>query len=178
MRVLSRVLSGVLWFCMAAPALAATSAPEPAKPVEAASFYAGRWYEIGRTPKSFNKDCVAGTTDFLTRDGGLYEQDGCRDKTPDGKEESIGGPVKILNAAANKVDVAYRALFGFVPIHVQNWVLDHGEGWAILATPDMSEVHLYSREAHPDLALVERMTKQIRALGYGGVLDFPAQARP
>jgi lipocalin len=38
----------------------APKAPEPAKPVDAASFYAGRWYEIGRTPKSFNAGCVAG----------------------------------------------------------------------------------------------------------------------
>jgi lipocalin len=28
----------------------APKAPEPAKPVDAASFFAGRWYEIGRTP--------------------------------------------------------------------------------------------------------------------------------
>jgi apolipoprotein D and lipocalin family protein len=27
-------------------------APEPAKPVDAASFYTGRWYEIGRTPRA------------------------------------------------------------------------------------------------------------------------------
>jgi apolipoprotein D and lipocalin family protein len=42
----------------------ASKAPEPAKPVDAASVFAGRWYEIGRTPKSFNKDCVAGTTNY------------------------------------------------------------------------------------------------------------------
>ena len=44
----------------------APKAPEPAKPVDAASFYAGRWYEIGRTPKSFNAGCVAGYTDYQT----------------------------------------------------------------------------------------------------------------
>jgi apolipoprotein D and lipocalin family protein len=153
-------------------------APQPAKPVEAASFWAGRWYEIGRTPKSFNRDCVAGVTDFQMKDGGLYELDACHDKTPDGKEETIGGPVKILNPGQNsKVDVAYRALFGFVPIHVENWVLDHAEGWAILGTPDMSEVHLYTREPHPSAALVDRLSKEVRDLGYAGELQLPAQTK-
>ena len=62
----------------------APRAPEPAKPVDAASFYAGRWYEIGRTPMSLTDGCVAGYTDYQSKDGGLYERDACRDKTPAG----------------------------------------------------------------------------------------------
>ncbi len=165
----------------AGPAIAADApkAPQPAKLVDASSFYAGRWYEIGRTPKSFNKDCVAGTTDFQNKDGGLYEQDACHDKTPDGKEEAIGGPLKILNPGQDsKVDVAYRAIFGFVPIHREYWVLDHTEAWSIMGSPDLSEVNLYTRDPHPDPALVEKMTKEIRDLGYAGELQFPAQAGP
>jgi apolipoprotein D and lipocalin family protein len=46
-------------------------APEPAKPVEASSFYAGRWYEIGRTPMRLTDGCVAGYTDYQPKDGGL-----------------------------------------------------------------------------------------------------------
>lgn len=154
-------------------------APEPAKPVDATSFYAGRWYEIGRTPKSFNKGCVAGTTDFQTKDGGLYERDACHDKMPDGKEEEIGGPLKILNPGPNsKVDVAYRAIFGFVPIHREYWVLDHTDGWFIIASPDMTEVNLYTRDPRPASALVEHMTKEIKDLGYAGELEFPAQSAP
>jgi hypothetical protein len=79
----------------------APKAPEPAKPVDAASFYAGRWYEIGRTPKSFNAGCVAGFTDYQTKGGALSERDGCHDKTPDGKEEVLDGQMKVLNPGAN-----------------------------------------------------------------------------
>ena len=46
----------------AAYGAAAPRAPEPARPVDAASFYAGLWYEFARTPKSFNAGCVAGVT--------------------------------------------------------------------------------------------------------------------
>lgn len=154
----------------------APKAPEPAKPVDAGAFFAGRWYEIGRTPKSFNKDCVAGTTDFQMKDGGLYEADACHDKTPDGKEETIGGAMKILNPGQNsKIDVAYH--LAFIPVHVENWVLDHAEGWMILGTPDMAEVHIYTREPHPEPALIDRLSKQVRDMGYTGELQMPAQIK-
>ncbi len=157
----------------------APKAPQPDKAVDAASFYAGRWYEVGRTPKSFNKDCVAGTTDFQNRDGGLYESDACHDKTPDGKEETIGGPLKILNPGQNsKVDVAYRAIFGFVPIHREYWVLDHTDGWSIMGNPDLTEVNLYTRDPRPEPAFVEKLTKEIKEMGYTGQLEFPAQGAP
>jgi apolipoprotein D and lipocalin family protein len=161
----------------AAAGAAAPRAPEPAKPVDAASFFAGRWYEMGRTPKSFNAGCVAGVTDYQRADGGIAERDACHDKTPDGKEESIGGPLKILNPGANtKVDVAYRALGGLFPIHREYWVLDHTDDWFIIASPDMKEVNLYTREPKPAQALVDKMTKQIKDLGYAGPLEFPTQA--
>lgn len=155
----------------------APKAPEPAKPVDAASFYAGRWYEIGRTPKSFNAGCVAGFTDYTNRDGALSERDGCHAKTPDGKEESLTGQMKIMNPGQNtKVHATYRAMFGLVPISRDYWVLDHSESWAIMASPDMTDVSLYTREPRPAPALVEKLTRQIKALGYAGQLEFPAQS--
>jgi apolipoprotein D and lipocalin family protein len=163
-----------LAFAAAAYGAEKPRAPEPAKPVEAASFFAGRWYEIGRTPKSFNAGCVAGVTDYQSKDGGITERDACHDKTPDGKEESIAGPLKILNPGANtKVDVAYRALGGLFPIHREYWVLDHGDSWFMIANPEMTEVNLYTREPRPAQALVDKMTKQIKDLGYAGPLEFP-----
>jgi apolipoprotein D and lipocalin family protein len=163
----------------AAFAADAPQAPAPAKPVDAASFYAGRWYEIGRTPKSFNTGCVAGVTDFQGKDGGIAERDACHDKAPDGKEESISGALKILNPGQNtKVNVTYRAVFGIVPIHREYWVLDHADGWFIIASPELTEVNLYTREPHPAPALVERMTKQVKDMGYTGQLEFPAQSKP
>ena len=160
----------------AAVAADAPKAPQPAKPVDAASFWAGRWYEIARTPNSYNRDCVAAVSDFAMKGGGLSESDACHDKTPDGKEETIVSPVKILNPGQNsKVDVTYHLVF--IPVHVENWVLDHEEGWSILVTPDLKTVHIYTREPHPPQALIDRLTKQIRDTGYAGELQFPAQTK-
>jgi len=139
------LIAGLLIGFSTATAFAADApkAPEPAKPVDAASVFAGRWYEIGRTPKDFNKDCVAGYTDYQNKGGALSERDGCHDKTPDGKEEALDGAMKIMNPGQDsKVYATYHAMFGLVPIHREYWVLDHGEGWAITASPDMTDASL------------------------------------
>ena len=163
--------------CATAAAAAPPIAPEPARPVDAASFFAGRWYEIGRTPMSLTDGCVAGYTDYLKKGDRLTERDGCRDKTPDGKEKVIAGPLKILNPGLNtKVHVSYR-LFGFIPIGRDYWMLEHGEGWFIQATPDMKMINLYTREAHPSEARIAELKARTRALGYDtSLLEFPALA--
>jgi apolipoprotein D and lipocalin family protein len=160
-----------------ASAADAPKAPQPAKPVDAASFYAGRWYEIGRTPLSLTDGCVAGYTDYQMKDGGLYERDACRDKTPDGEEKVIGGPLTILNPGQNsKIHVTYHIVLGLIPINRDYWMLDHADGWFMETTPDMTFVDLYTRDPHPAPALVDKMTREIRDLGYTGKLEFPAQA--
>ena len=163
----------------AAFAADAPKAPEPAKPIDAAQFYAGRWYEIGRTPMRLTDGCVAGYTDYQMKDGGLYERDACRDKTPDGKEEVIGGPLTIRNPGQNtKVHVTYHVFLGIIPIERDYWMLDHADGWFIMATPDLETVNLYTRDPHPAPALVDQMTQQIKAKGYAGPLEFPTQSAP
>ena len=66
----------------------------------------------------------------------------------------------------------------FIPIHVENWVLDHDQGWMILGTPDMAEVHIYTRDPHPPQDLADRLAKEVRDLGYAGELQMPPQTRP
>jgi apolipoprotein D and lipocalin family protein len=154
-------------------------APEPAKPIDAAQFYAGRWYEIGRNPMRLTDGCVAGYTDYQMKDGGLYQRDACRDKTPAGEEKVIGGPLVITNPGQNtKVHVTYHVFFGIIPINRDYWMLDHGDGWFIMATPDLENVNLYTRDPHPAPALVAQMTQEIKDKGYGGPLEFPEQSAP
>jgi apolipoprotein D and lipocalin family protein len=175
-----KIATALTFALMTGTAFAADApvAPEPAKPIDAAQFYAGRWYEIGRTPMSMTDGCVAGYTDYQQKDGGLYERDACRDKTPDGKEEVIGGPLTISNPQNTKVHVTYHVFLGIIPIHRDYWMLDHGEGWFLMATPDLKMVNLYTRDPHPAQALVDRMTQEIKDKGYSGPLEFPAQSTP
>lgn len=163
----------------AACAADAPKAPQPAKPIVADTFYTGRWYEIGRTPLTLTDGCVAGYTDYQkTPDGGLYERDACRDKTPDGEEKVIGSPLTILDPGANtKVHVTYHVFLGLIPINRDYWMLDNGEGWFIEATPDMSFVDLYTRNPHPGPELTQKLTQEVKTLGYTGKLEFPELSR-
>lgn len=159
--------------------LAGAGAPEPRKPIDAEQHFAGRWYEIGRTPMRLTDGCVAGYTDYLRRDGGIVQRDGCRSGDPSGKEKVVAGPLRILNPGENtKVRVDYR-LFGFVPVPRTYWLLDHGDGWFIMATSDFKLVNLYTRAAQPSPALVRELTERTRALGYDvRKLEFPRQFPP
>jgi apolipoprotein D and lipocalin family protein len=173
--VVALVLAGSAHSVLAAPPLA----PEPAKPVDAASFFAGRWYEIGRTPLSLTDGCVAGYTDYIRKGDDITQRDACRDKTPAGKEKVIGGPLKILNPGQNtKVHVSYR-LFGLVPVGREYWMLDHGDGWFIQATPGMDMVNIYTRDPRPSPALVAELTERTKTLGYDPAkLEFPPLGTP
>ena len=158
---------------------AAPKAPEPAKPVDAASFFAGRWYEIGRTPMSLTDGCVAGYTDYIRKGEHLEQRDACRDKTPTGKEKVIAGPLKILNPGQNtKVHVSYR-FAGVIPIAREYWMLDHGDGWFIQATPDMKMINIYTRDPRPSPDKVLELTEHTKVLGYDvGKLEFPPLSPP
>jgi apolipoprotein D and lipocalin family protein len=69
------------------------AAPQPVRPIDAARFYAGRCYEIARTPMKLTDGCVAGTTDYFTdADGTLIDRDACRDGSPVGKEKTVRHP--------------------------------------------------------------------------------------
>jgi apolipoprotein D and lipocalin family protein len=158
------------------------AAPQPLKPIDTARFFTGRWYEIARTPIGLTKDCVAGTTDYTTGpDGGLVDDDACRMDAPDGKVKHFDGPVTILNPGVNnKVRVDYT-LYGFIPVHVTYWMLDHGDDyrWFLVATPDFKNVSMFTRDPRPPQSDVDMLTSRAKALGYDtSKWEFPAEFPP
>jgi apolipoprotein D and lipocalin family protein len=158
------------------------AAPEPTKPIDAAQFYTGRWYEIARTPMHLTDGCVAGTTDYFTgADGKLMDRDACRDQTPEGKEKLFAGPVTILNPGQNtKVSVKYTVA-GVIPVSKTYWMLDHGDDyrWFIVSDPKFKNVSLFTRSPRPAPAEVQRLTARAQALGYDtSKLEYPTQFPP
>jgi apolipoprotein D and lipocalin family protein len=156
-----------------------TIAPEPVKSIDAARFYNGRWYEIGRTPMKLTDGCVAGTTDYFRRDDGeLIDRDACRMNSPDGTEKVYQGPVTILNAGINtKVSVRYM-VWGFYPVWRTYWMIDHGDDydWFIVSDPAFENVSLFTRGARPTAEMVRLLTDRAQALGYDTTkLEFPMQ---
>lgn len=157
----------------------APRAPQPAKPVDLAQLYSGRWHEIARLPEKLTDGCVAGWTDYRVRGPAQVEEtDGCNMGTPEGKEKTIAGPGRILAPGVNaKLKVSYRFL-GFIPVVRDYWILDHAEdySWYISADPSFDKLWIFTR--NPQIPATERnaLVQRARALGYDvGRLEFPAQ---
>jgi apolipoprotein D and lipocalin family protein len=157
-------------------------APEPAKLVEVARLFTGRWFEIARTPMKLTDGCVAGTTDFGRDDSGrLMDHDACRKGTPEGAEKSFGGPVTLLDPSTNaKFRVDYK-VFGVFTAPRTWWVLDRGDdyGWFIISDPSFKTVSLFTRDPRPSKAQVGELTARAQSLGYDvGKLEYPARFPP
>ena len=156
-------------------------APQPAKSVDAARFYAGTWYEAARNPMKLTDGCVAGITAFSRDDKGrIIDRDSCRMGDPDtGKEKVLIGPVTILDTATNAKFITRYRLVGPLGPSRTYWVLDHDDAysWFISATPDLKNLSVFTRDAHIPLLERGRIVDRARALGYDGLLEYPVTPR-
>lgn len=152
-------------------------APQPAKPVDAATFYTGVWREIARNPMKITDGCVAGETRFSRDDKGrLIDRDSCRKGTPQGKEKVFAGPATILDPGTNaKFRTDYK-VFGLLTVSREYWIIDHGDDWFITATPSFKDLSIFTRSPQPGKARLDELVGRARALGYEvSKLEYPAQ---
>jgi apolipoprotein D and lipocalin family protein len=159
-----------------------TQAPQPLKPIDAAKFYTGTWYEIARTPILLTDGCVAGTTIFYHDPAGeLIERDACHKGNPSGPEKVFKGVAHFDVPGDNtKITVDYK-LYGFLPVTQHYWMLDHGDdyGWFIVSYPDESHVDILSRNPRPSDAQVAFWKKRVVELGYDPAkMEFPERFAP
>jgi apolipoprotein D and lipocalin family protein len=157
---------------------ASTSKLQTSTNVDAARFYTGTWYEIGRRPMSLTNGCVAGGTTYTPQGGDrVTVLDFCHDGSPTGKLKTLGGPAQIVDPGVNaKLHVSYR-LFGIVTIPRDYWVLEHAPdySWFISADPSFHDLWLYTRNPHPTRADIAALVARAKALGYDtSLLEFPA----
>jgi apolipoprotein D and lipocalin family protein len=157
---------------------ASASQLHPSVTIDAARFYSGTWYEIGRRPMKLTDGCVAGGTTYTPHgDGRVTVLDFCHAGSPAGKQKTIGGPARIVDPGANaKLHVNYR-LFGFVPVPRDYWVLERAEdySWFISADPSFHDLWIFTRNPRPAPADIAPLVARAKALGYDtSLLEFPA----
>ncbi|GAC1418521.1 MAG: lipocalin family protein [Novosphingobium sp.] len=150
----------------------------PATTIDAARFYTGTWYEIGRRPMKLTDGCVAGGTTYTPQGGTKVKVlDFCRQGSPTGKRKTIGGPARIVDPGTNaKLHVNYRFL-GLIPIQRDYWVLDIAPdySWFISADPMFHDLWIYTRNPRPSQAEIAPLIARAKALGYDtSLLEFPA----
>ncbi len=159
-----------------------TQAPQPLAPINAAVFYTGTWYEIGRTPVFVTDGCVAGTTTFYNDPSGqLIERDACHKGSPEGHEKVFKGTVHIDNPGENTKITVHYTLYGFIPVTQKYWMLDHDPayGWFIVSDPAEAHVDILSRNPRPTDAQVAFWKSRVVALGYDPAkMEFPARFPP
>ncbi len=146
--------------------------------LDAARFYSGTWYEIGRRPMSLTNGCVAGGTTYTRLSGEAVKvEDFCHKGSPTGALKTIGGPAHIVDPGANaKLHVSYR-VFGLVTLPRDYWVLAHADddSWFISSDPSFHNLWIYTRNPRPSPAEVEALVARAKALGYDtSLLEFPA----
>jgi apolipoprotein D and lipocalin family protein len=164
---------GLVAALAAAPALARTAAPEPAKPVPP-SFFSGEWYEIARTPNAMQRNCEAAVTRFLTRAQGAYSVvQTCRRGSPAGPEQRFSSKGAIVPGTAN-AKFTMTFLGGLKT--QEYWILDRADDsrWVIMGTPGGNFVWLMSRSPNMDGSERQGVLNRIRQLGYDTArLVFP-----
>ncbi|WP_309753012.1 lipocalin family protein [Novosphingobium sp.] len=136
--------------------------PQPAKPVEL-SRYLGRWYEVARYERGFQKDCDGVSADYALRDDGMIAViNTCR--KPDGAIKQAKGKAKVVDTATGaKLKVSF-----FGPFYGDYWVLDHADdySWAIVGEGSGRYLWLLSRDASPGQARIDAMIARAGAMGY------------
>jgi apolipoprotein D and lipocalin family protein len=109
------------------------------------SRYAGTWYEIARITKSFESGCVAVTATYEPRpDGKITVTNRCRDGTLTGKERSITGTARVVDAPRN----AQLKVTFFWPFEGDYWILRLNEDYttAAVGSPDRKTLWILHRQ--------------------------------
>ncbi len=172
------IASGLFVLAGCATMDGSTSPLHPTTTLDAARFYTGTWYEIGRRPMALTDGCVAGGTTYTPKGGdAVAVLDFCHQGSPTGALKTIGGPAHIVDPGANaKLHVSYR-VFGIFPIPRDYWVLERADdySWFISADPSFHDLWLYTRNPHPTAAEIAPLVARAKALGYDTTrLEFPA----
>ena len=126
------------------PEDALAGAPAPSRPVSR-DVFAGRWYEIARTPNTMQKDCQGPTTDFQDRGNGAFTVvETCHRGTARGVAKTVAARARISSPTDN---TRFRLSYLGGLVHQDYWILDHADdnSWLLMATPGGNYVWLLSR---------------------------------
>lgn len=126
--------------------------------------YMGRWYEIARYPKWYERDCHAVTADYTLR------PDGAVDVVNTCHKRSIDGPIKKAKARAWPVEPGnsrFKVRF-FWPFNGDYWIVAVAPDyrWAVVGHPKRKSLWILSREPALREGEEQKILQRITELGY------------
>jgi apolipoprotein D and lipocalin family protein len=161
--------------CLGLSSSLATAREDLESPVQTVSFvdlerYTGRWYEVGRLPTRFQRDCVGATADYeRIGDDKLSVLNTCY--TREGKTRTIRGEAQVdgENSARLKVtfDNFFFKLFSWL-IKADYWIIDLAEdySYAVVGSPNRKYLWILSREPEMAEDLYQVLIERIKAQGF------------
>lgn len=142
--------------------------------------YAGKWYEIGRYPNKFQKQCVGNTTATynLKENGKIEVINECLQK--DGTVDRAKGEAKVVDKTTNaKLEVRFAPGFlSFIPaVWGDYWIIDLDDNYEYVAIgdPDREYFWVLSRTAELSDAVYQNILRRAEAKGFnpGKVVKTP-----
>lgn len=174
-RTLSKIVLFLVVILGFSPALAGSLSP-PTVRLDAGKMM-GRWYEIARLPNHIQKDCQAGTSDWVRSDSGFQVVQTCH-------KGAVSAPATEWRARARMIDPKTNSRFKITyfggVLTLEYWVLDSraDQGWVILATPNGRSLWLMSQQPSLAPAAKSQAVARIKQLGFDvASLEFPQPAR-
>ncbi|MEO8616898.1 MAG: lipocalin family protein [Luteolibacter sp.] len=150
-----------------------TAAFPPLKTVDRVDVgrYLGKWYEVARFPKWFQRGCVSATARYSNLpDGSIRVVNNCIHY--DGTQRAITGTAKPVDASANRLRVRFsKSWIGrLIPVSKEGnyWIIDISPDYrdAIVGTPDRNFLWFLSRSPSLSLAAFNRMKSIAQAQGF------------
>jgi apolipoprotein D and lipocalin family protein len=157
-------LSMVLTLAGAPSALAVAQTAVATKSIDPQR-YLGRWYEVGRIPNSFQKNCEAATSDWAKQGDDQYAVvQTCHTGSPSGPPRIWKGNGKVMDAVKAQIRISFFG--GFIK---QDYVVvDRAEdySWCILATATPKFFWIMSRRPVISAQQKAQLVARSRQLGF------------
>lgn len=136
--------------------------------------YAGKWYEIARYPRFFQRNCVGDVTAEYTPlpDDCLAVVNRCR--TEDGVDEAKAKACTVRDTGNAQLEVSF-----FWPFRSDYWIigLDPGYRWAVVGNPKRSVLWILSRTPQLPKEQLDQALRGAAEQGYDlGLLKYTPQA--
>jgi apolipoprotein D and lipocalin family protein len=139
--------------------------------------YAGRWYEIGRTPLKSERRCAGNVSaDYVPLDAATAEAEGGdlavtnRCLEADGRVASVQGVARIVGGDSAKLQVSFAPPWlRWLPWAWSDyWILDVDPHYrcALVGTPDRRHLWMLARAPSLSSAGMQRLLEQAQAQGY------------
>lgn len=159
------------WAALLASCAGTSSQPLATEERVEVNRYTGKWYEIARYPKWFQRGCESATAEYSKNpDGSIRVLNTCIRK--DGSTRSIEGLAKPVDASESRLQVSfpgnwYSKLIP-VPKDGNYWIIDVSSDYrqAIVGTPDRKSLWFLSRSSSIPSRDFERMKTTAARQGF------------